>query len=220
MNKKKPTVAEQIVHEIRRRIRDGRVVPGQRLIEAQLTEDLGVSRGPLREALWRLSGEGLVIIEPNKGVSVKRLSREEALDVYNIREMLEGLAARLAAQHINQADNLKRLTTAKNSTTKLEHSLDITAYMLANEVFHDTIVVLSGNPQLGDLIAQLRLPLFRIQFQQVLAGAGSTSQSVQDHQDIFDAIKCGDSARAERAMRRHIRHSADAVKRLLDPELQ
>ncbi len=220
MNKKKPTVVEQVVHEIRRRIRDGRVVPGQRLIEAQLTEDLGVSRGPLREALWRLSGEGLVIIEPNKGVSVKRLSREEALDVYNIREMLEGLAARLAAQHINQADNLKRLTTAKNSTTKLEHSLDITAYMLANEVFHDTIVVLSGNPQLGDLIAQLRLPLFRIQFKQVLAGAGSTSQSVQDHQDIFDAIKCGDSARAEQAMRRHIRHSADAFKRLLDPEFQ
>ncbi|NOX49026.1 MAG: GntR family transcriptional regulator [Gammaproteobacteria bacterium] len=216
---KKLTVVEQAAHEIRQRIRDGRVVPGQRLIEAELTEDLGISRGPLREALWRLSGEGLVTIEPNKGVSVKRLNREEVLNIYAIREMLEGLAARLAAQHINEGDNLKRLKIAKNDTVKLEHSLDVTSYMQANEAFHDTIVILSGNEQLGDLIAQLRWPLFRIQFKQVLTGSGSTSQSVKDHKDIFNAIKTGDPARAERAMRRHICHSADAVKRLNDPEL-
>ena len=78
-------------------VKDGRYAPGQRLVEADLTAELGVSRGPLREALGRLAAEGVLELEPYRGAVVRRLTREDVEDLFSVREVLEGEAARLAA---------------------------------------------------------------------------------------------------------------------------
>src|SRR4051812_16469171 len=89
---------------IRQQIVEGRLVPGQRLIARDLVEQLGISRGPLREAFRRLAADGLVDLIPNRGAMVRRLSNDEIAQVYQIREALEGYAARRAAELIEQGD--------------------------------------------------------------------------------------------------------------------
>src|SRR5690606_32381653 len=89
---------------------DGRLVPGQRLISRDLIEQLGISRGSLREAFRRLESDGLVDIVPNRGAAVRKLSAAEVSHVYQIREALEGYAARAAAQNIHIGNNRARFT--------------------------------------------------------------------------------------------------------------
>ena len=211
--KTKETVVEQVVKSIKLGIKEGNYVPGQRLIESSLTESLKVSRGPLREAMWRLSGEGLLDIKPNYGVEVKRLTKEEALGIFDIREVNEGLAARLAAINADPA-SIKRLKKALELTESSHKDPDLLNFMKANDLFHDTIIEMAENQQLKELIEQLRLPIYRLQFKNIIRGV--TSQSVKQHREIFDAISQKDPKKAERAMQRHIRASASLLKKAVD----
>lgn len=209
--KEKTTVVERTVKAIQHGIKEGSYAPGQRLIEAELTKSLGVSRGPLREALYRLAGEGLVVIEPNRGVSVRRLTQDEVADIFAIREMLEGLAAKLAAKNIQDSNAVKSLKSVMKDMEKHYKSQDIAEYIQTNERFHDAIVTLSGNKQLAGLLAQLRIPLFRTQFKRLFYG--HIEQSMDDHLTIYNAVIDGDASGAERAMRRHIRNSSSLSKK-------
>jgi DNA-binding GntR family transcriptional regulator len=94
-----------VVDEIREGILSGRYAPGQRLIGRDLTEYVGFSRGPVREALRRLSAEGLIEIVPNRGAVVRHLTRKQVEDLFVVRKNLEGLAARLAAERIHEGKN-------------------------------------------------------------------------------------------------------------------
>ena len=208
---RKSTAVETVLNAIKSGIKEGHYVPGQRLVEAELTNSLKVSRGTLREAMWRLSGEGLVEIRPNYGVSIKRLSKEEALGIFAIREMLEGLAARLATENINLPGNLKRLERALKLTIQSQNSPNLSEYSEANEVFHDTIIGIAGNSQLSNLIEQLRIPLYHLQFRHLLTGM--TQVSVKQHKEIFAAISSGNPDKAEKSMRKHLRSSAALLRK-------
>lgn len=209
--RRKATAVETVINAVKTGIKDGQYVPGQRLVEADLTKSLNVSRGPLREAMWRLSGEGLVEIKPNYGVSIKRLSKEEALGIFAIREMLEGLAARLAAENINLPGNLKRLERALKLTIQRQNSPNLSEYSDANDIFHDTIIEIAGNSQLNSLIEQLRIPLYHLQFRHLLAGM--TRASVKQHKEIVAAISSGNPDKAEKSMRKHLRSSAALLRK-------
>jgi DNA-binding GntR family transcriptional regulator len=209
------TAVDKAVAGIRAKIKDGIYVPGQRLIEADLTRALGVSRGPLREAMWRLAGEGLVKIEPNRGVVVRKLTRREVRDIYDIREMLEGLAARLAAEYIDEPPNRSLLRAARTSAANAAKQGDPYAYLPANEALHDAIVRISGNTELATLLSQLRLPVFRLQFRRLLTSAGMV-QSNAEHEEVTAAILKGDPQAAERAMRKHVRNSGRMLQELPD----
>ncbi len=207
------TAVDRAVDAVREKIKEGVYAPGQRLIEADLTTALGISRGPLREAIWRLAGEGLVKVEPNRGAIVRKLSREEILDIYRIREMLEGLAARLAAENIGEMRGRSRIQAARAETIKAAKAADPYTYMEANEAFHDLIVELSRNAELAALISQLRRSLFRLLFRRILS-PDSMRTSVTDHKEIAKAIMDGQPAASERAMRKHIRQSRDTLMKL------
>ncbi len=94
-----PSVSERIARQIRDDVRDGRLAPGQRVTEAQVTSQFKVSRGPVREALRRLEADGILAFEKNCGVSVRRLTRDDFVYMLEVREALEGLAARLSHLH-------------------------------------------------------------------------------------------------------------------------
>jgi DNA-binding GntR family transcriptional regulator len=206
---------ERIADELRRGIKSGRFAPGQRLIEADLTRLLNVSRGPLREAMARLAGDGLVRIEPNRGVTVRTLTREEVQSIAAIREMLEGLAARLAAENIDRDGRRAEFRRAWQDMTSERARSDPGDYVDANERFHTTIVRIGGNAPLEQLLEQLRTPLFRFQFRSRFTMT-NLARGHQDHSAIAKAILAGDADAAERAMRRHLRNSTKLIQSLPD----
>lgn len=194
---------EAIVEQLRGRIRDGRLAPGQRLVEADLQRLFGASRGPIREAVRRLGAEGLVALRHNAGAIVRALTRDEVANVFRIREALEALAARLAAENVRRGADAGELVALE---TQFRKAFDgsAAAYMRYNDAFHDLVVRLSGNEQLIQLVNQLHARVYRLQVE-ALRSSGSYIDSRHEHGAIVRAIAAGDGKTAERLMARHIR---------------
>jgi DNA-binding GntR family transcriptional regulator len=209
------TVVDYAIESIKHGILEGEYAPGQRLIEAELTQRLGVSRGPLREALRRLAADGMIDIEPYRGATVTRLSRAEFADLFHVREVLEGLAARLAAERIGRGDNRARAERLREELQQPVGAADANAYMEDNDRFHQFVIDLSGNAVLARQVSQLQLPPMRAAFFR-LVNAELNAQSVAQHLSILDAVLDGDAARAERAMADHVRRTALIAHRLPD----
>jgi DNA-binding GntR family transcriptional regulator len=208
------TVVDFAIETIKSGIYEGRFAPGQRLIEADLTRDLQVSRGPLREALRRLAADGLIELVSHRGAVVARPSREEVAGLFDAREALEALAARRAAERIGEADNraVARQLRGEVATGGTGAGPD---YVRENQHFHDTILRLAGNIHLHRLLAQLEFPAFRASFFRVFDEA-ERAASLGEHRVIIDAIVAGEAKRAEDAIRKHVRRAARLAQRLPD----
>jgi DNA-binding GntR family transcriptional regulator len=203
------TAVESVIEAITEGVKDGRYAPGQRLVEADLTAELGISRGPLREAMGRLAAEGVLELEPYRGAIVRRLGREDVRDLFNIREVLEGEAARLAALRIDDDDNRARLEHEISIIDAFRGRNDTMAYMDENERFHELVVELSGSRLLARLIPQLQVHAFRLLFRRMIVEDSAMPNSIEEHADVAAAILAGDAKVAERAMRVHVRRSGE-----------
>ncbi|MDX2141827.1 MAG: GntR family transcriptional regulator [Rhodospirillaceae bacterium] len=205
------SAVERVVDSIRSGISSGRFMAGQRLIEADITADLKVSRSSVREAMRRLSAEGLLEIEHHKGARVRQMSRDEVLSLFETRSVLEGLAARLAARNIKQNPALRRtlveLRIAMQLAMKKGRSQD---YVALNHEFHDALVQASGNPHLEPLVRQLQTPILRFQFR-ALIDLEQMQDSFQGHQKIIAGVLAGNESVAEREMKRHVEHSKEFI---------
>ncbi len=197
------TTVERIFSLLKNGILSGRYAPGQRLIEADLTRDLGVSRGPLREAFRKLTAEGLVESVPNRGAVVRRLSRKETQELFQIRSAMEALAAKLAAENIGRSGLRARFEetiapiwddTPRNAALN---------YLDENRVFHQAVADLSGNEQLAGLCRQMQLPLIMFQLSGSLTPE-TLRFSNEEHRRIASAILAGDGAGAGEAMQAHL----------------
>jgi len=204
------TVVDQTVEKIRDAIKHGRYAPGQRLVEADLTLDLGASRGPLREALSRLSAEGLIDIEPYRGAVVRRFSRSDVVELFEVRTALESEAASLAAQRIDIGDHRKLMTAAVKSMGAFRSGDEHSAYPGQNSAFHATIMLIADNSLLAELADQLHTKAYWLQFRQLLTNH-TRKTSLADHDAISSAILAGDAKKASNAMRRHIKRSLTAT---------
>ncbi len=211
------SMVEAIADTLREGIRQGRYMAGQRLVEADITQEFSVSRGPLREALRRLAAEGLVDLQHHRGARVRVLTRREMADLQAVRAALESLAAATAAQRVAagelQADRLLDLTE------RMEQALDdgaIARYLDCNQAFHDLLVDWSGNTMLYALVRQLQIPMFRLQTR-AMTGVADLRLAQQDHRAIAAAVIAGSPDAAEAAMRCHI-HRSDASARALPDE--
>lgn len=198
-------------------IMSGRFVPGQRLVEAELTTNLGVSRGPVREAFRRLSAEGLIEIVPNRGAVVRRLSMDEALELFEIRTELEALAARRAADNMKDAHVRAAFDAAIAPIWSISTRHSTTDYLQENQRFHVAIMVASGNSQLVKLHQQLHLSLILAQISSSLS-SHVISASLNEHRLIASAIRACDAAAADQAIREHLQR-AQGFMRVMPPEL-
>ncbi len=203
------TAVESVIEAIIEGVKDGRYAPGQRLVEADLTAELGISRGPLREAMGRLAAEGVLELEPYRGAVVRRLGREDVRDLFNIRELLEGEAARLAALRIDEDDNRARLEREIGIIDEFRGRSDTMAYMDENERFHELVVELSGSRLLARLIPQLQVHAFRLLFRRMIVEDSAMPNSIEDHAAVAAAILAGNAKAAERAMRVHVKRSGE-----------
>ena len=194
-------------------IQAGEFAPGQRLIEADLTRDYGVSRGPVREALRRLAAEGIVDFIPNRGALVRRFSRKEIIDIFHIRQVLEGLASRLAAENFSSSRHPEDAALLRDIAQGKQRETD--KFSEENRRFHNLIVRHADNPQLETLIQQLQLPLVRYQIRGSL-DRNYLKRSREEHALIAQAIIENNAGKAEKHMQAHLGHAADRLMALPD----
>jgi DNA-binding GntR family transcriptional regulator len=196
-------LVDEVAQVLRERIYRGQYAPGDLLRQTALAQDLGVSRTPLREALRVLQHEGLVELDALRGASVARVDRARLLDAYALREMLDGLAARLAAeQSANQAHaRLDPLLARERLALQPWAAGD---YTLANVALHATIVEMAHNQFLDGQLGILRMTsqIFAAAAEQAEARARTAAQA---HEQLIEAIAQGDGEAAERVARAHIR---------------
>jgi DNA-binding GntR family transcriptional regulator len=197
---------------VRERIRLGKLVPGQRLIEADMVRETGASRSKVREALQRLESEGLVTIEEFRGASVRRLGISEVRQIYQTRMALEGLAAGEFAASPNQALK-KRLQAIQDELNQWEHKGNHDRFARLNDSWHRLIIEGSGNLYIAQFLTRLTVPIYRLLFS-TFYNAQRIGLANADHRIITAAILEGRREDAERAMRSHIAQGLDALTEL------
>lgn len=197
--------------EIERMILAGDIAPGARLTESWLSERLGISRGPIREAFRMLEEAGLVRQEKNRGVFVRDIPLDEAVEIYDLRAAMDEMIGRRLATSIT-AEQLKKARAIVDRMEAAARSGDVDAYHLLNLQFHDALVEFTGNRKLATIYRKLvkELALFR---RRNLNDRGVLPHSVAEHRQILKAIAAGDAEGAGRAMYAHVIESKERMLR-------
>lgn len=206
------TVVDYTIDALREAIRSGRLVPGQRLVVADITAMFSVSAGPVREAIRRLTGEGLIEIIPHRGASVRQITLQDLKEIFELRSAVEGLAARLAAGRVDAfRGELERLLAEMDRLALAE---DSEGFVANNTAFHDLIYRMAGNERVRTLASQLILPIYQLRLPHRM-GLSALHLSHSDHKIIAAALLASDGDAAEAAMRRHIAHAGEGLKDML-----
>jgi len=209
---KTSTLADTVFGQIRTAIVKGELPPGSKLNEPQLSRQYGISRGPLREAIRRLEGCKLVEITPNVGAKVISLDRQQTIEIYEIRESLEGLACRLAAQKAKPEDCINLRNLLANHEQQIQSENGRLYYQKEGDLdFHYLIVQLSGNSRLFNLLCDELYHLLRLYRVQTSSSPSRPVQAFKEHHQIVDAIERGDGELAELLMRRHIASARETL---------
>lgn len=205
-------LADHAITHIRMLIASGRLAPGARVNEFEIAQQLGISRGPVREAIRRLSSSGLLVPEPNVGSRVVALDDRYASALYEVREALESLAARLAAERMSEAEK-RALAEMLDEHEQAMRASDLDAYPAGSADWDFHLAVLSGarnevawrvcGNDLRDLLSLLRA--------RHGSSAGRGRRALQEHRWIADAIVAGHGDLAALLMAEHIRTSRDNV---------
>ncbi|WP_089175901.1 GntR family transcriptional regulator [Bosea sp. AS-1] len=204
------SLVDAVTERLEAAILGGELAPGSRLSEQRLATAFGVSRGPLREAIRRLEGRQLLRRTTNIGVHVTELSHEDLAELMTVREALEGMACRLAAQTITQG----QLVELEDLLAQHGRSQDVQAgtgyYQRTPDFdFHFRIVSASGNARLIQMLCTDMYDLLRIYRYRSSTRGGRARDAYEEHCAILEALKKRDPEAAETAMRRHIQHSRE-----------
>jgi DNA-binding GntR family transcriptional regulator len=207
----------QVLEELRQSIIAGRLAPGSRLVERELISMTGVSRTVIREALRQLESEGLITIIPNKGPVVRELTLGEAKDLYSIRAVLEGLAARLFAENAAEAQ-IAELEEALNGTEEAYRGGDAERILKSKNRFYDVLFEGAGSETLSSMIGMLHFRIWR--WRALGLGHPKRSEdrwkeSIQGLRSMLDAVKKRDAALAEKTTREEVTRAAAEVMRLV-----
>ncbi|MGN8817389.1 GntR family transcriptional regulator [Oribacterium sp. HCP28S3_H8] len=204
-----------VFNTLRQAILKGELKPGERLMEIQLAEKLGVSRTPIREAIRKLELEGLVLMIPRKGAEVAKISHKSLQDVLEVRGALEELATDLACQRITD-EELESLRKAeahfKQVVSSGGNEMQIAE---ADEAYHDIIYNASGNKKLVQMINNLREQMYRYRLEYIKDEA-KRGTLISEHEKILEAIRLRDIIRAKALMKEHIDNQEMTVSRNLE----
>jgi GntR family transcriptional regulator, trigonelline degradation regulator len=203
------TLRAQTLTQLRRAIVDGRLQPGERLVERDLCTRLGVSRTLVREALRSLETEGLVLNGTQRGPAVARLNAAEAAQVYEAREAVEGMACQIFAARATPAD-FDRLNQALAALDQATAADNRAATLAAKTRFYDALMLGASNPVLHDMARQLRARAAILRATS-MSQTGRTPDSVAEMHAIADALHRHDKVAAHEACINHLRHARDAA---------
>jgi DNA-binding GntR family transcriptional regulator len=195
---------ELIIQQLRAEIVSGEIAPGEKLSEARLAERFGVSRMPVRDAFKELENAGFVTIEQRRGTFVRQTSRSEILDLFEVREAIEGMAARLCAYRANN-QLLAKLDEAIEAMSRQVKAMDRDGYSRTDERFHELIVSGASNEWLSEHYRLLVQHLHRGLLSSIVTRReGRMDRSLAEHVEIMRALHAHDPQGAENAMRSHV----------------
>ncbi len=215
--KKHQTLREQIVASLRDSIIKGELNPGQKLTEPELAERLGISRTPIREAFRQLESEGFLTVIPRRGAVVSRITRKEIDDFYELKSLLEGYAARMAAEKITRK-GIEKLQKINEQLEQLAEKGDVESFFWKNDEFHKTFISFCDNEKLLEFREHMvqRFMRFRLE---ALSVPGRLMNSVRQHRTIIRALSRRDGRLAEAVVLEHALLSgeelADRVERVV-----
>jgi GntR family transcriptional regulator, vanillate catabolism transcriptional regulator len=204
-----PTRAASVVEHLRQALLDGRFTLGSRLNEVALSENLGVSRTPIRAALQMLAGEGLLLHEPNKGFTVRRFSVSDLVSAFEMRALAEGLAARLATERGLSEETKASLEQALNEGDAIlkdptTSQAQRTAYARINEVFHTSLHKAAGSSLVLDVV-RICQQMPQVSAHNVMAfDHADIVERHRAHHEIYAAVIAHEPSEAELLMRKHV----------------
>jgi DNA-binding GntR family transcriptional regulator len=206
---------EVIFNTLREAIIIGELKPGERLMEVQLAEKMGVSRTPVREAIRKLELEGLVDMVARRGAQVADLSVKDIMDVLEVRASLDGLATSLSSTRITQ-DELKELMHINTQFTNYVEKENLQGIIKKDVEFHDIIYRSSRNEKLIQIASNLReqVQRFRVIY---LKDFSSTKDIIKEHNEILEAIQNKDSNNAQSLAQKHIKKQEESIINSLKP---
>lgn len=202
--------SRSVVAQVREAIVRGDFVPNQRLVEADLSEQFGASRATVRSALLALANEGLVERVQNRGARVRAVSLAEAVEICEVRMVLEGLCAAKAAEHVGKGE-AKELRAIGRRMRSAVSGGDVLGYSQLNQELHRRVREISGQRTAQDVLERLRAQSVRHQFKLAMH-PGRPTVSLPEHLAIIDAICSHDPSAAEEAARAHLRSVIRALR--------
>ena len=215
-----PTLAEQVLRAIQAAIVNGDLAPGSKLKEPDLARAYGTSRGPLREAIRQLEARGLVQLTPHTGARVTNLSVAQLLDIYELREALEGMACRLAAARLTDTEigELRRLLEQHSAAVEDKHGREY--FRQEGDLdFHYRIARASGNEVIAKVLCEDLYHLMRMYRYKFSLVPDRPVAALKEHWRIMEALAEGDGELAELLMRRHIQAVRQNIQRSADEQL-
>ncbi len=193
------TLREKILETIRDAILKGSLKPGERVSEPDLAERFGISRTPIREAFRQLESEGYLVVVPRKGAVVASLSERDIEEFYAIKIILEGFAARMAADKLTEKE-IERLESINERLHKIAKDGDVKTFFRVHNEFHEVFIKAAGNDKLSEMINQLVMKFKRLRLAS-LSQPGRMVVSIEDHQDMIQAFRDHDGNRADSLVR-------------------
>jgi DNA-binding GntR family transcriptional regulator len=217
LNMRHGATVAQIVEQLRADIIEGRLPPGARLVESQMTDRFVVSRGPVREAFGRLQAEGFIELPRNRGAYVKRLHARDVAELFDIRAELETLAARRAATNAQRNARARKRLLQLGTERTVERNGKAAAWVRLNERFHGAVFELAGNRSLEKMCSEVQFPFV---VSQILLSMSDDEmhERMQDHSAIAAAIVDGDENIAGALMRAHIQATAAIALTHIEPD--
>ena len=216
VDNKSASLEEKVFFTLEEEILSGELIKGNSLTEIALSKRLGVSRTPIRGALHRLAEDGLVEITPNRGAVVLGIDKEDLIDIYKVRNRLEGLASASAAMNIS-LDELSELRESVELSEFYIKRGDTEKVKELDTAFHQIIYSASGNRQLENILSELhrKIKTYR---KLSLSVSGRVERSVSEHREILQAIEERNAALADSLTSRHIERALENVIFALDSE--
>ena len=203
-----------VVYEtLRSAILTGELKPGERLMELQLADKLGVSRTPIREAIRMLEHEGLAKTIPRKGAEVAKMTEKDMEDVIQIRLALEELAGSLACEKITD-EAIAELKEAMEHFENILENADVVEIAKADENFHDIIIRAAQNPKLLDIMSNLREQIYRYRAE-YLKQKESYPKLIREHREMFEALDQRNASDLVRFLQDHLYNQAEAMKQII-----
>jgi len=207
----KQLLRDFIFERLRQDILEGKYKKGEILVESELAKEFGVSRTPIREVLRQLELEGLVVSIPNKGVFVQGISDKDIEDIYVIRRMLEGLAARWAVQNITE-EQLELLRETCDLMEFYTDKGDLEKVAKYNTRFHEIIFEASGSKYLKNVLNQFQEYVTRMR-RESLKLPGRSKRALEEHRAILQALEERNPDKAEQLLIEHVKNSSEIVLR-------
>ena len=203
------SLAQEIAKRIREMIRKGTLKKGDRIVEKSLSQAMGISRTPFREALRLLSSEGLVELVPNKGAYVAQPSMKDIREMFWVMSILEGKCARLCAKRTDE-EGLQKLDDLHRKLEKQYQEKNHEGYMDVNHRYHSLVQDLAGNKILSEVIDNLRQKILLYRYRQIYQ-PDRLKASMQEHSDLQKAFRRKNPAEAERLMKEHLKRQWEAL---------